>query len=190
MGGRQPIRCDVRIVAATYRQLEMKVAQGRFRQDLFYRLHVFAISLPPLRHRPTDVDLLASHFLRKFAKRFGRPARSFSASALATLQVYDWPGNIRELEHVVEQALILSESPIVELAQPLQRSNKLDGSPDRPTFKTWQQAERDNILAVLRFTNGRIRGQGGAAELLGLNASTLDSRMKMLGISKSFGPTD
>jgi transcriptional regulator with GAF, ATPase, and Fis domain len=187
VGGQKPIHVDVRVVAATNRDLAQEVAAGRFRQDLYYRLLVFPITLPALRERPDDIPLLARHFLHKFGKRFGRQVRSIAPAALQQMQAYDWPGNVRELEHLIEQSIILSETSTLELARPLVRTRHAAPiSSAEPEFKSWQDAERDNILAVLRFTGGRIRGKGGAAELLDIKANTLDSRMQKLSIGKEY----
>lgn len=187
LGGNQVIKVDVRIVAATNRGLAEEVAAGRFRADLYYRLNVFPIQLPALRERPEDLPLLAQHFLRKFAQRFGRPARQLAPEVLPALLAHTWPGNVRELEHVFEQAMVLNTTPELTLAQPL--------GPVRPPAaaapvlaQPWQEAERANILAALRATGGRVHGPAGAAALLHIHPNTLDSRMRKLGLQKTFGP--
>ncbi|NVO32266.1 sigma 54-interacting transcriptional regulator [Hymenobacter lapidiphilus] len=187
LGGSKVFRADVRVVAATNRDLQREVAEGRFRADLFFRLNVVPVRLPSLRERPEDIPLLAQHFLRKYAARFGKALHGIAPAALQQMQHYHWPGNVRELEHLIEQSLILSESRLLELAQPLAppTSNSVAFQGEWPV-RTWQDAERDNILAALRLTEGRIRGPRGAARLLDIHPNTLDTRMQKLGISKAF----
>lgn len=187
IGGNRTIKADIRLIAATNRQLEKEVKEGKFRADLYFRLNVFPIELPPLRSRIDDLPELANHFLEKYNKRLGKNIKALSAKALKELQAYDWPGNIRELEHVIEQAVILNSAPLLELPKPLVRTDVRQAVNTERSFTSWQDAERENILACLRFTNGRIRGPGGAAELLKINPNTLDSSMKKLKISKYFG---
>ncbi|AUD07368.1 hypothetical protein CWM47_18345 [Spirosoma pollinicola] len=208
IGGKTPIKTDVRIMAATNRHLEKEVAEGRFRMDLYYRLATFPILLPSLRERPGDIPLLAQFFARKAARKLGKPFRGISETVLSELINYTWPGNIRELENVIEQAVIINDgqSPL-RLGRPLENNffamttpgpmsqpdagfNRY-GQPasakprDMGDVKQIQQeTEREYILAVLKQTNGRIRGTGGAAELLNLKPTTLEYRMEKLGIRK------
>jgi len=197
LGGKGPIKTDVRVIAATNRNLEEAVAGGTFRLDLYYRLSVFPITLPALRQRTEDIPLLAHFFARKFFKKLGKPFRGIGEEALREMVHYDWPGNIRELENVIEQSVILAgrEGPL-ELGRPLVRKPGLHPPlvPDQPPAspktlsdmkQSQQQNEREYILSVLRKTNGRIRGRNGAAELLNLKPTTLESRMQRLGISKA-----
>jgi transcriptional regulator with GAF, ATPase, and Fis domain len=195
LGSNKVIRCDVRLVAATNRNLAAQVAAGRFRADLYYRLSVFPLCIPPLRERGQDVVLLARHFLQTAAKRLGKDPCRLSAESLDKLHSYAWPGNVRELEHTIERALILSDSPVVQLKNFLPPANvpgpaatvgQATPSVRAPLVKTLQQAERENILAVLRITGGRIRGEGGAAQLLAVKPTTLDHRIRKLGIGKVF----
>ena len=198
LGGNGPIKTDVRVVAATNRNLEQEVAQGRFRLDLYYRLSVFPLRLPALRERAEDIALLADFFARTFSRRAGKPYSGLSETALAELGTYAWPGNIRELENVMEQAVILADG-----RQPLALGRPLlspwaatldtpspipETSPEPRTLaevkQRQEQAERDNILAVLKRANGKIRGKGGAAELLEIKPTTLEYRMDKLGIRK------
>jgi formate hydrogenlyase transcriptional activator len=189
LGGKGPIRTDVRIIAATNRDLAQEVQAGRFRQDLYFRLMVFPIQLPPLRERKEDLPALANHFLFQFDRKMGKSHKGLAPAALRELMAYDWPGNIRELQHVVEQSVIVSIKPLLELARPLRaistRSLALS-STDAFAPQSLNDLERQHIVATLRYTNGRVRGQGGAAELLQIKATTLEARMKKLGIGKNY----
>ncbi|MBD0257610.1 MAG: sigma 54-interacting transcriptional regulator, partial [Cytophagales bacterium] len=188
VGGKGPIPCDTRIIAATNRNLKQEVAAGRFRSDLFYRLNVFPITLPPLRERKEDILLLATHFLEKIAKHLGRPLRGIAQASVEQMLAYPWPGNIRELEHTLERAAILSPTPVVELALPV--SPAPPAAPGTPApaapapVKSLQDAERDAILAALKLANNRIRGKGGAAELLKVKPTTLEFKIKKLAIAR------
>jgi transcriptional regulator with GAF, ATPase, and Fis domain len=195
IGGKQTIKIDVRIIAATNRNLEKEITEGRFRLDLYYRLNVFPITMPPLRERKEDIPLLANFFAHKFSKKTGKPFNGIKPSAMEELMQYNWPGNIREMENILEQSFVLNDG----------RSELQWGRPLSNTiFTTYQTAivealpktlsdvkdlqqstERDYILNILKQTNGRIRGTGGAAEILNLKPTTLESRMEKLGIKKS-----
>jgi len=186
IGGKGTIQIDVRIIAATNRNLHQEVTNGRFRSDLYYRLNVFPIVVPPLREHPDDIQPLAMHFLRRLSKKIGKPLMSIANSSLQQLLSYNWPGNIRELEHVLERAAILSQSSMLELAEPL-RPILMSGQ-----STSWHQSieqvqpidetMRAAILAALAKSGNRIRGIGGAAELLNLKPTTLEARMKKLHI--------
>lgn len=186
IGGKATIKVDIRIIAATNRDLENEVASGRFREDLFYRLNIFPISLPALRHRLHDIELLARHFINHYSIRFNKQINYISESALMSLQAYDWPGNVRQLEHLIERSVLLAESETIEnitLPQPKVRtSNALNTGGDK--VKTIQENEREHILAILRLCHGRINGENGAAMMLGVPPSTLASKMKKLSIGK------
>ncbi|WP_460576209.1 sigma 54-interacting transcriptional regulator [Hymenobacter coalescens] len=187
IGGRRVIRTDVRVLAATNRVLEEEVAAGRFRADLYYRLDVFPIHLPALRERPEDVEPLVRHFLERFTKKLGKPVRGLRARDLKALQRYAWPGNIRELEHVVERAVIASSGPFLEFAGFSAAPVPASAGPSAPAsgiLKTLREQERDHILAALQRTGGRVSGPQGAAVLLDINAKTLEARMKKLGIRR------
>ena len=185
-------KVDVRLIAATNRSLEDEVAGGRFRRDLFYRLSVFPITVPPLRERPDDVLGLAAHFVEQAARRFGRPAPGLTARAVRMLQRYSWPGNVRELEHVVERALLLSPPGTLRFDGILpDNDNRGDvATPPAPQEPArgiipeheWRKRERQNLRAALDEAQGRIYGPGGAAELLGLRPTTLLSRLNALGL--------
>ncbi|MBX3278384.1 MAG: sigma 54-interacting transcriptional regulator [Acidobacteria bacterium] len=198
LGGTQSIRVKVRIIAATNQPLEQLVNERRFRADLFYRLNVFPITLPPLRDRSEDIALLVQYFARKFASRFKRPIRAVSEASLTALSNYHFPGNIRELEHIVERAVLASDGDTLRLELPevyiepvvpinAQLPAHLNGlhnqHPHQQRFVTLFEQERDYIERVLRHTRGRIAGARGAAAILGLPSSTLRSRIKKLGIS-------
>jgi transcriptional regulator with GAF, ATPase, and Fis domain len=180
VGSGEAVPVDVRVVAATNRDLSAEVAAGRFRADLYYRLNVFPISLPPLRERRTDIPELATHFLRIAAAKHGRTVKSIRADTLASLSAHDWPGNIRELQNVIERAVIVSSGS--ELAFD---ASWLAGGSAVETAKTWAAQERLRILDALRATSGRVYGPGGAAHRLGLNPTTLYGKMKKHGIARN-----
>jgi len=187
VGSSKTIKVDVRIVAATNRNLEKEVGEGRFRLDLFYRLNVYPINLPPLRERKEDIPTLARHFLIKSAAELGRhQVPELSASALKQLTDYQWPGNIRELGHLMQRMLIKNRTDVLEQIEMPQASYPQPGSKAgmKDDRKTMDQIEAEHILAVLRSCNGKLTGAGGAAEILDLPPSTLTSRMKKLGIKK------
>jgi transcriptional regulator with GAF, ATPase, and Fis domain len=182
LGSSHPIKVNVRVIAATNRNLEQAVADKTFREDLYYRLNVFPLRVPPLRERVQDIPSLAWTFIDEFAGAFGKSIESLSKASLEALQRYSWPGNVRELRNVIERAVIIANSPtlVVELPQPTAATR-------RKSLK-FVDVETEHIRSVLESTGGRIRGSGGAAELLGLKPTTLESRMTRLGISRS-GPT-
>jgi formate hydrogenlyase transcriptional activator len=181
LGSVRTITSDVRIVAATNRDLKRMVAQGEFRRDLYYRLNVFPIVVPPLRERPDDIPLLVQYFVLKHARRLKRTIESVPAETMHALSAYSWPGNVRELEHLIERAVILSPGPILKVP-PFEVDFAEDTSP--ASSSEMEKVEREHILRVLRRTGGKIAGPGGAAEVLGLNRTTLNSRMRKLGISR------
>ncbi|UOQ68323.1 sigma 54-interacting transcriptional regulator [Hymenobacter volaticus] len=183
LGGKGPIVVDVRIIAATNRNLHEEVAAGRFRADLYYRLNVFPVLVPPLRERPEDILPLTAYFMQKISKKLGKPLTGLSNAMRQQLQQYTWPGNIRELEHVLERAAIMARSTTLELNEPLVASPLPSSAFATGTVKPMQEAMRETILAALAQSNNRIRGQGGAAELLNLKPTTLESRMKKLQIT-------
>ncbi|SES74639.1 sigma-54-dependent Fis family transcriptional regulator [Hymenobacter actinosclerus] len=188
LGGRRVIATDVRVVAATNRVLEQEVAAGRFRADLYYRLNVFEVRLPALRERPEDVEPLLRHFLERFTRQMGKPVRRLRERDLRALRQYSWPGNVRELEHVVEQAVIVSQGQFLEF-QGFAAGPAAPATPATPTeaggpLKTLKVQERDHILAALHRTGGRVSGPQGAAVLLDINPKTLEARMKKLGIRR------
>ena len=185
VGGGEPIRVDVRVVAATNRALEPAVAAGRFRPDLFYRLNVFPLRVPPLRERAEDVPLLVAHFLGHFGRKLAKPLRAVSRESMERLRSYSWPGNIRELRNVLERACVLARGPVVEIEGPFERAEAAGSVPHAGAIPTLEEAERAAIRRALEATRGRISGPHGAAGLLAVNASTLRSRMAQLGLQKS-----
>jgi DNA-binding NtrC family response regulator len=187
LGGNQTIKTDVRIIAATNRNLEKEVAEGRFRLDLYYRLNVFPMILPPLRERREDIPKLAEFFLRKFSRQMTKDIRNISSDAMDTLTAYNWPGNIREMENVMERSILLTSSETLEYIEvpdiDLPESEREGRNGE---VKTIRELEKDHILHVLKKCNGRIGGNGGAAELLDVAPTTLISKMNKLGIVKKF----
>ncbi|HTT62564.1 MAG TPA: sigma 54-interacting transcriptional regulator [Bryobacteraceae bacterium] len=180
LGSGQTVRVDVRIVAATNRDLAAEVQAGRFRSDLFYRLNVFPIRVPPLRERPADIPLLVEHFAARHGARIGRPIARIDRRSMAQLEAYAWPGNVRELENVVERAVILSRNGTLRIERDLLPGAGAGGD----VTAHLEAEERQAIEVALRATHGRISGANGAARRLGLPASTLEFRIRRLGIDK------
>jgi transcriptional regulator with GAF, ATPase, and Fis domain len=181
LGSPKPIKVDTRIIAATHRNLVARIAQGTFREDLYYRLNVFPIQVPPLRERGRDITLLVWRFVEEFSKRFGKNIEFISSENLAALERYSWPGNIRELRNVVERAVIVATGPQLTIPVPTAKS---------PSGSTSTQSEKlvdvqtQHIRSVLESTGWRIRGVGGAADRLGLRPTTLETRMSKLGLRR------
>jgi transcriptional regulator with GAF, ATPase, and Fis domain len=182
LGSPRPIPVDVRIIAATNRNIHEEVRAGRFRQDLFYRLNVFPITLPPLRERYGDLELLTRHFVDRVSRRYNRTIHTVPADVVAELRGYGWPGNVRELEHVIERAIILSTDGVLALAEPL--VDGANAAEHAVSSSRLTDVERTHILRVLRTTAWQIEGTQGAASILGVPASTLRSRMIKLGIQR------
>jgi formate hydrogenlyase transcriptional activator len=199
---------DVRVIAATNRDLQEAIGAGRFRADLFYRLNVFPIEVPPLRDRRADIPQLVTFFLSRFARKFGKRVGSVSPETMERLASYPWPGNIRELQNVIERAVVLCEGPVLELdrdlvpvaaaaaevraprppagtpaaaGRPVQKAGGVATA--QPDLATLEEVERQHILAALERTGGVIHGPGGAARILGLHPNTLRSRIEKLGIT-------
>lgn len=185
LGGKSTIRSDVRIVAATNRNLEKEVERGNFRSDLFFRLNVFPIIVPPLRERKEDIPLLVKYFIEKFSKKLGKELKSIKKSDIDTLLNYNWPGNIRELEHIIERAIIVSEGPNLNFEKLLGGDIK-EFEPDIESFKTLVENEKEHILNALKISNGKVTGENSAAQLLGINGKTLGSKMRKLKIKREF----
>jgi formate hydrogenlyase transcriptional activator len=181
LGSTRTIKSDVRIVAATNRPLKQLVSAGQFRRDLYYRLNVFPIVVPPLRERPEDIPLLVNYFVLKHARRMKKNIENIPKQALRALAAYSWPGNVRELEHLIERAVILSPGPDLKLP-PFEVN--FGEQADSAGASALEEVERQHILRVLKSSQGRIAGPGGAAEQLGMNRTTLNSRMRKLGISR------
>lgn len=188
IGGRTTIGVDVRIVAATNRDLKKEVEEGRFRADLYYRLNVFPLSLPALRDRREDIPLLAAHFVETLSSKMGKTISGIDQRVFDQMMHYTWPGNIRELEHVIERSLVLAKGPILqEVYLPDTKLISVPASqPVEFVVKTIEENERDHIINVLRFCKGKVGGYKGAAEFLGVPPSTLSSKLKRLGIEKHF----
>ncbi len=189
LGGHETVKVDVRIIAATNRDLHEAVADGEFRSDLFFRINTFPIELPPLRGRGDDVQLLAEHFVNVLAQDLGREVSAISANMMHQLLNYHWPGNVRELEGVIERALIASGDPVLELAGPLVPTSVVDIDDGLPrvissSISELKTVEREHILTVLEETDWRISGERGAATVLGIPPSTLRSKMKKLAIER------
>ena len=185
LGSARTLKVNARVIAATNRDLEKEVREGRFRSDLYYRLKVFPIALPALRDRKQDIPLLVSYFVKKYSSAMGKRVESVPASTMEQLKSYAWPGNIRELEHVIERAVILNQGPELELGDWMPRSTEAARTEASATL---EEVERAHILAVLDQTNWRVSGEKGAAKILGLNATTLEARMKKLGIDRKAKP--
>lgn len=184
IGGKQTIRLDVRLIVATNRSLEEEVKAGRFRADLYFRLNVFPIQLPPLRERPEDIEPLARFFIQKYARSTGRHIKNISPKVLHKLRSYPWPGNVRELEHFVERSILLSEDgKITDVYIPAVVEEDKKG-PAYSSLRSLDEVERDYIIETLRRCAGKISGIGGAADILKIPGNTLHSKMKKLGIHK------
>jgi DNA-binding NtrC family response regulator len=182
IGGKGSIKVDIRIIAATNLDLEKEVMEGRFRMDLYYRLNVFPIRMPPLRDRKTDIPVLVAHFIERFCKHNNLGVKSVSPPAMDSLLSYAWPGNIRELQYLVERTVLLTPGDIIhEFTLPSIAATTLQAA-TTPGVKTIREMEAEHIKAVLQLCNGKIYGPGGAAEMLKIPYSTLISRIKKLGI--------
>ncbi|OOQ57773.1 sigma-54-dependent transcriptional regulator [Mucilaginibacter pedocola] len=185
LGGKGTITVDVRVIAATNKNLEKEVAKGTFRMDLYYRLNVFPVTLPPLRERKEDIPLLAAHFITTFNKRLSKNIGGLSTRAMAALIDYNWPGNVRELEHLIERHMLLADGKLInhiELPSPATYQEPESGG---GRVKTMEENDIDHIIKVLKLAKGKLAGPGGAAEMLNLPYSTLASKIKKLGIKKN-----
>jgi formate hydrogenlyase transcriptional activator len=197
VGSSQTVSVDVRVIAATNRDLQSAVDEGRFRADLFYRLNVFPLEIPPLRRRRGDVPQLAMFFLAQYSKRFGKRVETISPQTMARLGAYDWPGNIRELQNVIERAVVLAPGPVLELdddvlrpaagasGRPALPAAAVSAHPDAGLADTLVEVERTQIAAALQRSGGVIEGPRGAASLLKMHPNTLRSRMDRLGIRRT-----
>ena len=183
LGSSQTIKVDIRIVATTNRNLEEEVRKGRFRQDLYYRLNVFPITVPPLRQRKEDIPLLVDYFVAKFNKKTGKKIESVSKDTLNALKEYDWPGNVRELESIIERAVITSQGTELQILDRFENSLPADEQ-EAQDCKALVDLERDHILQAFEKTGWRIEGKKGAAAMLGINPSTLRGRMRKYGIRR------
>jgi transcriptional regulator with GAF, ATPase, and Fis domain len=179
LGSTTPLHADVRIIAATNRDIEKEVKSGSFRKDLYYRMNVFPIVIPPLRERPEDIPLLVRAIVKEFQKRMAKEVETIPKRTMQALQSYSWPGNVRELRNVIEHAMILSTGKALDVQLPEFTSSATN------TAGNLADLEHGHIVAVLEKTNWRLSGHGGAAEILGLKRTTLQARMKKLGIRRS-----
>jgi transcriptional regulator with GAF, ATPase, and Fis domain len=184
LGSPKTIKVDVRIIASTNRKLEEEIRKGRFREDLFYRLNVFPITIPPLRQRKEDIPLLVDYFTAKFNKKTGKKIETVSKDTLDALKEYDWPGNVRELESIIERAVITSQGTGLRILDRFVNSLKA-GDQEAQECKALVDVERDHIIQALEKTGWRIEGEKGAAAILGLNPSTLRGRMRKGSIRRA-----
>jgi formate hydrogenlyase transcriptional activator len=200
VGSSKTLKVDVRVIAATNRELISDVRSGRFRSDLYYRLNVFPVDLPSLRERPEDIASLATHFMQRMARKLGKPIESIAPDTLSKLNAYSWPGNIRDLQNTIERAGVLSSGSVLsvdwELGPPASAiaAKESGGMPlvpsdvsapaGEPEAQSLEVIEREHIIAMLRKTRGVVEGPNGAAQLLDMNPSTVRFRMKKLGIAK------
>ena len=185
LGGSKTIKVNVRIIAATNRNLEKEMQEGRFREDLWYRLNVYPVTVPPLRDRKEDIPLLVSHFVNRHSRQLGKSIKKIPVGVIETLQGYSWRGNVRELKHIVERAVINSSGPTLHLAGSLRDKPDKGAAREKDDLKPLAEMERDYILRALAETGWKIEGKSGAAEILDMNPGTLRSRMKKLGIKRS-----
>jgi len=184
VGSARTQRVDVRLVAATNRDLAQMVAAGQFRADLYYRLHVFPVTVPPLRQRAEDIPLLVRHFVRQYARQLRKRIDVIPAEAMEALMHYQWPGNVRELQNVIERAVILSPGPTLRLALDQLPPRRPDTGSSPARVRTLEEVEREHILSVLQDTKWVIGGPHGAAARLGLRRTTLLYRLEKLGIAR------
>ena len=183
VGSTRPIKVDVRIIAATNRDLDTAIERDAFRTDLFYRLNVFPIEVPPLRERPSDVALLVAYFVERYARNAGKTIRQVEKRTLELVQSYRWPGNVRELQNVIERAVIVCESETLSV-DPRWLARQTAPGGGRPLADKLAARERQLIEAALTESNGRVSGPTGAAVRLRMPSSTLESKIRALGISK------
>jgi formate hydrogenlyase transcriptional activator len=185
VGSNRPIPVDVRVVVATHRDLNTLVSEGKFRQDLLYRLNVVPIKIPSLHERADDIPLLVEYFIDRFGKKAGKKFKTIDRKTIQLFEAYQWPGNVRELQNVIERAVILSEGDMFSVDETWLRSEALQrAGPTVALPGALQRQEKEMIEAALTESGGRVSGPGGAAAKLGLPPKTLDSKIKRLGINK------
>jgi transcriptional regulator with GAF, ATPase, and Fis domain len=182
IGNAKTIKVNVRIIAATNRNLDQEIKNGNFREDLYYRLNVFPINIPPLRERKEDTSLLINYFVNKYSRKVGKKIETISQNMIEKLTEYNWPGNVRELENIIERAVITNEGSKLNLNDVLPKSVSV--IPGETEFQTLDELERQHIIKVLEMTNWKVSGEKGAAKILGLKRTTLEARMKKLEIEK------
>jgi formate hydrogenlyase transcriptional activator len=185
LGNPKTIKVNVRVIAATNRNLEEAILKKEFRSDLFYRLNVFPIISPPLRSRKEDIPLLVNHFIKKYESKMGKEINKIAPKVIDALMLYDWPGNIRELENIVERALILTNGSTLEYGNWIPNvKTKSSNADEKPVLLKLNDVEKQHIISILNKTNWKVSGENGAAKVLGLNPTTLESRMKKLDIKR------
>jgi transcriptional regulator with GAF, ATPase, and Fis domain len=190
LGSPHPVKVDVRIIASTNRNLEEEIRKGQFRKDLYYRLNVFPITIPPLKQRKEDIAPLAEYFLAGFGRKLGKRITTIPGSTLLILENYPWPGNVREMSNVIERSVIMSKGPeleLVDLPDPsttLPENGEAPAVPETSANKSLQEVERDHIIKTLQETGWKISGADGAAQHLGLHSNTLRARMQKLGVKR------
>ena len=182
LGGSNTIKVDVRVIAATNRDLMKAMAEGRFREDLYYRLNIFPIHIPPLRERKGDIPLLVRYFVKKYSVKVGKQVQKVSQEVMDSLQNYNWPGNVRELENIIERAVIISRGKRLEVGNWLPRR---DVPAEMLGVASLEEVEKAHILSVLESTRWRVSGEKGAAKILGVNPQTLFSKMRKMGINRT-----
>jgi formate hydrogenlyase transcriptional activator len=183
LGNPRTMKVNVRVIAATNRNLQQAIEKKEFREDLYYRLNVFPISTPPLRDRKEDIPLLVKHFIQKYEGRMGKKITNIPVKVMDALMRYNWPGNIRELENLIERAIILSPANTLEYGDWLPVDHGEPGAV-KTVPQSMEDVEKEHILSILRQTKWKVSGEKGAAKILGLNATTLEARMKKLGIQR------
>jgi formate hydrogenlyase transcriptional activator len=183
LGNPKTIKVNVRVIAATNRNLQQAIEKKEFREDLFYRLNVFPIISPPLRNRKEDIPLLVKHFVKKYEGRMGKEIKNIAGKVMDALMQYDWPGNIRELENLIERALIVTSGNTLEYGDWIPAAKSISSN-GKAGPQTMEEVEKEHIISILAATNWKVSGEKGAAKILGLNATTLEARMKKLGITR------
>ena len=185
VGGEQSIPVDVRVIAATNKDLKQEIRAGTFREDLFYRLSVWPVKLPPLRERREDIPVLAAHFARRYAQSLQRPVPALGDGVVKHLQAYAWPGNVRELEHLIRRAVVLCQGEVIQVEDvPLAAEDEAKEGPSEPPVAVKFKDEKQQIVEALQASEGRIYGERGAARLLGMNPERLRSRMRVFGLQR------
>jgi formate hydrogenlyase transcriptional activator len=182
LGNPKTLKVNVRVIAATNRNLELAIENREFREDLYYRLNVFPITCPPLRDRKEDIPFLVKHFCQKYEVRVGKKVTTIPSRVMDALTAYNWPGNIRELENIIERAIILSRNGTIEYGDWMPMAKELASVKSR--LLRLDDVEKEHIIEVLKQTKWKVSGEGGAAKILGLNPTTLEARMKKLGIKR------
>ena len=185
LGGSTTISVDVRIIAATHRDLKAMVDKGDFREDLFYRLNVFPMTLPPLRERGKDISIIVQAFVDKFSQKMGKQISTIPQKVMGELSTYSWPGNVRELENIIERAVILSNNNVLKLQDKLTSKSNTNSDNTDASLKSFSDMEKDYIIKVLEYADWRVSGEQGAATILEMHPNTLRSRMSKLGIKRS-----